>query len=282
MLELSKFIKKEIVIVPIINGEGRVNGRKIKLNTKESGWLKLELGDEIRFISKASPYEIIKNTLRQDKKIYKTMVYVLGTEGVAYSFDEFYKRGLSEVVEINFIEAPLYSVALIIQWEDKRFYYVDTVITKNNKIIKEVKDRFSLIKDIKDVKGVTPELRYYFLLTNLQRDSFENLESLEKMSLSREEKEKRYKKINNAFPIRLKAAIQKAGGVYISHKNFGHGFEVEWTVGGQKIISRMRDDMRIINAGFCLSGEDKKHSISSIINLAKVFQKDKPLYITRE
>ena len=57
-----------------------------------------------------------------------------------------------------------------------------------------------------------------------------------------------------------------------------------WRVKGsrQTVKSIIRDNLRIENAGLCLSGEDKKHDLNSIIPLAKMYIEDSgSLYLTR-
>jgi hypothetical protein len=132
------------------------------------------------------------------------------------------------------------------------------------------------------VRGITPELGYYFLLANLQRQSYKEAREIEKLNLTARERDKRLREFQNNFSFRLEHTIGEANGKLIRFSKHGNGYLVEWKLGDQIIKSTINDNMRILNAGFCLSGEDKKHSLSSLINLAQLFQEEAPLYLTRE
>jgi hypothetical protein len=76
-------------------------------------------------------------------------------------------------------------------------------------------------------------------------------------------------------------SIVRAGGTFISMSRKANGYLVTWSVGGETLKSEIRDDLRIVSAGFCLSGYDKAHSMNSIVNLAKIYIEDDTLNITR-
>lgn len=148
-------------------------------------------------------------------------------------------------------------------------------------VLRTVKEAFENNNELRGMLGVTPEIRYYFLLLSLQKQAFEEVSKLGEFAITEKEKEKRIKEFYGNFGNRLKATIKKAGGTYVSHEKRAQGYLVEWEVGGQLVKSIIRDDMRIVSAGFCLSGDDKRHSMGSLINLAKLFQEEDPLYIVR-
>lgn len=281
-IDLEKFNQEIEQIVPIIDGWGKLNGRRIDLRI-EDGWYKLSLGNRIRVIKKASPLEI-NRTLRDKKKL---MVYSLGDEGVPINFVNFRERGFSESMHINFIIAQPFDVSEVVLWEDGRFYFYGINQRYERELIKGIKEAYRQKIVLPDLRGISPEIRYAFMLGHIQRESYEAVESILKTSaisaISGESKSKIDKLLQSSIGNIIINAITKAGGKYIGHRKLaGKKYDIEWEVGGQKIKSTIKADMRIINAGFCLSGDDKKHSLNSIINLAKDFQERNPLYITRE
>jgi len=278
MIDLERFTKKKEVIVPIVEGWGQYEGRKIYFPKAEDGYYKATLGHSISLGQKASLLEVFK-AFKNNKK-YR--VYAIGEEGVVANFDTFLRNGWGETIKINFINVRLFETVEVVLWEDGRFYFHETILPKNKKTIQEIKESFESEASISKIVGVTPELRYYFLLASLQRQSVRAAEEMEKFQLSEIERKKRVEEFNATFPGRLRDTVEKAGGKLVRYSKHGRGYLVEWRIGRQLVKSTIRDDMRIINAGFCLSNDDKRHSVSSIVQLAKLFQKDAPLYITRE
>lgn len=147
----------------------------------------------------------------------------------------------------------------------------------------EVKARFEKNQSLDKLKGITPEMRYLFIVLSLQRDNFRALQELKKLKLSEIEKAKRIEEFNKTLPGRLLQTIEGAGGKLVRFNIQGKDkIVVVWKVGDQTVNSLINLDFRILEAGYCLEGEDKKHSLSSAVTLAQSFQEERPLYITRE
>ncbi len=277
MLNLDRFAKEEIVTMPIVDGWGQYNSRKVYAPKTEDGWYRVKLAGNTSVERKASQLEIYKAL--KDKKSYR--VFALGSEGIPLNFDIFIKHGWAESVSVNFLTLNAFEVAKIVYWEDKRFYYYEPE-SKVERVIRTVKERFEHNGTLSDVSGTTPELRYYFILCCLQRDSGQFVSDLGKFVISATERDKRIAAYKKGFSSRLMDAIIRAGGTYVSHTRKASGYNVTWVIGGQTVKTFIRDDMRIVTAGFCLSGDDKKHTMNSLVHLAKMFQEDKDLYITTE
>ena len=180
-------------------------------------------------------------------------------------------------LKINFLILPLFSVAKVVKWEDGRFYFFEEERVK-------FREELQKIKTPNDGKGLTPEILYYSILVQLSSQSFHEIEKLDKMILSPEEKEKRLKEFANTIEERLKKIIEDSGGRFVEYrKSKGDSFVVTWKLGNQTVKSQVKGDtFAVISAGFCLDGDDKRHTMNSIVRLAKDFKEVKPLYITRE
>lgn len=283
MIDLQRFTNKRETIIPIVNGCGQELGnfRKIYATGHEDGWYKVTLGNDVSIDRKATPLEVLK-TLEPMRKI---QVYALGTEGVPLNFNNFKTRGFREVEQVHFMNLPAFSAAQVVPWDDGKLYFYDRIASKNARIIQRAKEAFERGEKLLDLRGYSPELRYYVLLLNLQREAFEALQQLNDSSfgaISDDERNKRVNEFRLNFSARLVGAIERSAGTYISHTKRGDGYDVVWEIGGRKIKSYIRDDLRIISAGFCLSGDDEKHTMNSIVNLARLFQKESYLNITRE
>lgn len=277
-INLERFSIPQEGIAPIVNGWGKWGGRKVIANI-ENGWYKLVLGNQVSVGRKASPLEIEESLV----KTKKHRGLPLGGEVVPWNFENIFDKGYAGTVEINFLDLPAWEVVKFARWEDGRFYFAGVDMSAKRTILNSVKENFEKNEGIDAIKGLTPELRYYFLLLSLQRQSYQQLKELEKMKLSEAEKQKRLEEFKNTFAGRLQHVIGEAGGKLIRFAKQGaNKYSVTWKVGRQKVISIIKDDMRIYSLGYCAEGEDKKHTMSSAILLAKIFQKEKPLYITRE
>ena len=117
---------------------------------------------------------------------------------------------------------------------------------------------------------------------NLQRQSYQEYQELEKLKLSQLEKEKRIKEFQATFSGRLQTIIESSGATLKRFTKQGNNYVVTYVVGGQTVKSTIKDTFRIISAGFCLENDDKRHSLASLILTAQEFQKEAPLYLTRE
>lgn len=277
MIDLTKFTQETTVIMPIVDFWGKFNGRKVELGV-ENGWYQVKLGNTAIVEKKASPLQILK-ALR-DKPTLK--VYALGLEGIPVNFSNFRSRGYDESIPVNFLDLDIFKIANIVKWEDGRFYYANENVRLQKNLITEVHEAFDGKRILSDVRGVTPEIRYYLVLLNLQRSASSALQELKHFKLGPMEVRRRVEGFKYSMEDRVRDAITRAGGEFISCSAKGQYILVEWRVGGQTLKSHIRDDLRIISAGFCLSGDDKEHSLNSIVNLAKMFQERNPLYITRE
>lgn len=279
LIDLNKFTKVRDVIVPIIDGWGQSNGRKIFAHYKLDGWYRVQLGNSSRIMGLASPLEVLK-TLEGQPFL---RVYALGLEGVATNFDNFLRKGFNEAVNVNFLNLPIFEVAKVVLWEDNRFYYYEEDVRFQRELIKNLKEAFDKEQSIVSIKGLTPEIRYYWLLINLERQAFREVEKLTKLKLSEAEKRKRVEQFQNTFEGRLKKTIEDAGGEFIRFSKANKDtYLVHWKLGSQIVKSTIRDNLQIMSAGYCLNSSDRQHSMSSIIQLAKMFQERAPLYITRE
>ncbi len=279
MLDLKRFSEETEEIVPIIGGTGRFHGRFISLKV-DDGWYLVSLGDKALIKRKATVLEVAKAI--KDQPTFS--VYALGIEGIPLSFDSFSRRGWGEAVTVNFQNLQIFEVARIVYWEDKRFYFYGQEMP--NEILREAKKVFEKNEPFNNIKGLTPELRYYLILVSLQRESFRAAQELAKFKLNAAERAKRIKEFQETFSGRLQRTIENVGGTLIRYSKKGNNYNVRWKVYGQEIVSTIKDDERIISLGFCASGADTKHTLSSAIALAKLYYEEAGtdhggLYITR-
>jgi len=285
MIDLSRFNKKEIATVPVISGSTQFRKRKIffRLESKYKpidGWYRVELSDCIGFPKNADEIDIKKAL----GKLPSIQGYSFGDEVVPLHFDSAgFKYGLSESIPVHFMKAPLWSISKIRRWESGDWLFDSLDAKADICPLLEVRKRFEKDQDIKDLKGITPELRYYFIIMRFQKNGLRQIADLEKLKLTKQEREKRLKDFQNTLSGRLEKTIADAGGHLDMFKRRGEDLIVDWSVGGQKFNSLIRaDSLKIRELGYCASGEDRRHSMTSAVLLAQEYQKDGSIYITRE
>ena len=284
-INLNRFTNEIEVVVPIIKGLAQYGRRKLSFvkDAPEDGWYKVSLGNIAMIMSKATKLQV-ELTLAARKYI---LAYAFGEEAVPINFDQLKRKGYGESIRVDFLDLPIFEVAKVVQWDDGRFYYYEADTKFQRKLLGDLKKDFDLEAggQISDYKEVTPELAYYYLLLNFQRNTYRELEKLSRMRLAADERERRLAQYRNTFEGRLKEAIGKAGGTLIRYsKANGSSYLVTWKTMGQEVKTVINDTLEVLSAGFCVSGHDREHSMASLIQLARVYQKDegRDLYITRE
>jgi len=276
-IDFTRFSKLSIAIVPIVGYVGKYGGRKF-IHTTDDGWYKVFLGDIVEVERKATLLEI-----ERELEKHKTLSgYAYGDEVVPVNFQNLFARGLGETVKVWFLDQEPWTAVKFVQWEDGRFYYVDVDFSYHSQLA-DLQDDFEAGQTVLDHKGAGPELRYLWLLLSLERNTWQHLQELERLRLSKTEREKRLQEFQLSFSERIEKVVTDAGGRFVSATKLGNGrYLVTWRTGRQTVKSIIQDNLRIEHAGYCLSGFDKVHSLNSIIGLAKEYQRDSgSLYLTR-
>jgi len=277
-VDFSRFVSNETIILPIVQQIGVYKGRKLFFpKDTMDGWYRVTLSEPYRIEKRATPLEIKKET--RGKNTYR--VYPIGEEAIPMNFTNFSLQGRSGTILVHFMQAiGIFHIAYCVRLEDGNFYFTDTE-KRINPLLSELRTRFEKNQGIGEVKGVTPELRYYFLLLCLQRQSYQAFKELDRMNISKEEREKRIKEFQGTFVGRLKEILAQAGGTFIRVYKSGKDWLIEWKVNNHMLKSIIKDNMSIISLGFCASNFDREHSMASAIQLAKLYSEKGTLNITR-
>jgi len=278
-VDLDKFSKPIEVVIPLVNGIGVYKGRKIRLHSDHNGYFKLKLGDGIERINKADLVEAAKMMLRLP--LFRGIVY--GNSIIPFNFSAAKFLGYGETIPCYFLNADLGMVVKTRRWEDGNLFYenIDTG-SKHQMLLVGIKEKVDKNKSIEDVKGITPEMRFFYLLMMLDKQRIEEWKNLEKLEIGSKEREKRIEQFKKSFAGRLQTAIENAGGKLIRFNRKGDRVDVKWKVGGETFFSTIDQNFRMLDLGFCAEGHDKDHSISSAIVLAEQFIDEGVIYKTRE
>jgi hypothetical protein len=140
-----------------------------------------------------------------------------------------------------------------------KFIYFESVFNNLTPKLLELKDLFNAGKNIIGIKDVTPEMRLLF--------SFHLFEKQKKEIELQKLKEAEFRKTVGG---RLKTIIEATGGTLIEYKTMNRGYEVVWEYANERFNTWTDKNFHVIEAGVCVDGHDKIHSMSSIINVVKL------------
>lgn len=264
MIDLEKFNKSIKTIVPILNGKFKYNGKKYNCNSNDSGWFNVEIkgndciNKEPFFMLNKLNFKIIQG-------------YILNNQFIFKNFDEGRRRVGKEIMtDIYFNFCPSFSSIIAVIWEDGKLYYFSP--NYRDSFIYKIKSIMENNEDIKDVKGLIPELRTLCLFYELEKQRLEELKA-----------EKEVEKLKQTLHGRLILSFRRVGAQLIKYSISGNRIIVDWKIGRQEFNSILnKDTFKILECGFCCSGDDKRHNIHSMVILAKDYEEDGLIYKTRE
>ena len=140
------------------------------------------------------------------------------------------------------------------------FYYIGNSSNSLSNKLFELKDLFESGKNLIGVKDITPEMRLLF--------TFHLFEKAKKEIELQKLKEAEFRMTVGG---RLKAIIEATGGTLIEHKTLNNrGYEVIWEFANERFNTWIDNNFHVIEAGVCVAGHDKIHSMSSIVNVVKL------------
>lgn len=120
--------------------------------------------------------------------------------------------------------------------------------------------RGGLAPEAVGMKGLTPEMRACYSLVVRRRES-ERERERQRERRSRETRDE----------SRLRGALRFGGGDLRGFRDRGDYWLVEWTTrGGERHTSAIaKADLTVVSAGICLSGEDEKFDLQSLVGVVE-------------
>lgn len=276
MIDLNRFSQPVEAIVPLIDGKGVYHGRQI-VQKGFTGYYNVSFGDKIKVLGEANKLEAYLMAKGLPK--FKGIAY--GDSIIPLNFSAAKFLGYQETISVLGMEAPLGYVVVTHRWEDDTLLYghIDGGYNQLPIILTKKKAESG---DKLEGKDITPEMRYFYLLVRLDLARLTAWQEIDKMAISKEAKQKAIEKFKETFYGRTKEVVEQAGGQFISVAKQGQRATIVWKVGKEKFTSIVNNDLRILDLGYCASGYDKDHSISSAIQLAKLYMKEGVLYKTNQ
>ncbi len=270
MIDLNKFKYTEEVILPVISEIAQYRSRKFTIPQFLLGvkpqWYKIKIfgtKSSVELIRIATPIEIISAT----DNIKKVNCFVLNSQsGILTNFN----GPQLQSIKLNLNKFNTWDIVSLIKWYDGKYYPISPCYSFNIETFLKVKIAYDSDTPIKDIKNLTPELRFYWLILSLQKEQVKEIKKLELLAeedrLRVIEEHKQAKTLLNI----LKGVVTNAGGDFISFRSQGRNIEVIWEIMGNRYNSLVRQtDLRVVESGVCTSGNDEKFSLSTIVPWVK-------------
>jgi len=270
MIDFNKLAKKQTIITPISNNSFKYNRKLYTPKVEHSGFYKVELeGNNATIIEEVYPSVADLNK----KNILQGYLY---NENVLFkNFDNARKNyNFPIMVETKYNTLETFSPVYFYVDEMKRIFVVE--FNYNDLLCQELKMKFDEDTDIKEMKGLTPELKTLYLFHNLERIKIQQEieEARKKLELAKIQKER--EELQKSIPARITAVIETVGAtvknITLRGKNEAI---VEWKLNNDTFTSLIDiNTFRVIRAGYCVSGHDRELSASSMVLLAENYQDD--------
>jgi len=268
MLDFSKLSQEKEIIVPILNNSFQYHFKKYRIQSEDGWFLVKTKNNDSKILEPAynfsNEYDIVKGFTYNNKIIF-------------HNFDVAKRKWKFDLCkDLNFNSSQTFSAIEAVVWEDKNIYFLKPDYT-NYKIF-ELKNSFDSEISISEIKGITPELRTLFLFHTIERDNFREMERQIK---AKEE----HKKMMESIPYRLKVTFEAAGAKMTNYSLSGKRIVVDWHMPNSEYTYNSIIDVntfKIVEAGYCLSGGDKRLNITSMVKTAEEFEDRGVIHITRE
>lgn len=276
MIDLEKFMKKSTAIVPILDGSFKYNRKQYYIvGACLNGWYEVELDGNNANLKQSI---IIESNTDFSKGLRVIKGYTYNNSMVFQNFDVGKRKsGVEVMIDLNFNSMPTFMSVEAILWEDKRLYYYRPNYTDTS--IFNVKAAYdNEAASITDIKGLTPELKTLFLFHAIEQHKFKKEQELLKRKKEIEDLEK-------TLQGRLILSFNRVGAKILKYSVSGKRITVDWEIEGstQKFNSVIEaDTFRVIEAGYCMSGHDRDHTVHSMVKLAESYDEDGLIHKTRE
>lgn len=252
------------VVVPVFEKAFVYNKKSYQVYC-EDGWQWVEIsGNKVTPLGPDTPSDV--------ETVYG---YTHNNTLVFQNFDVAKRKwGLNCLSPLRFNSSPTFESIKAVIWDGCAYWLEPNY--KDSQCL-EIKDLFDQEKSIEGIKGVTPELRSLFLYHSLERDQIRAMEEVIKQKQAHEE-------LIKSIPGRLKITFERAGARMLNYSLTGNRIVVDWEIpGGEQYNSVIHSrTWQVIECGFCVSGDDKRHNITSMVVTAQEYEQKNLTYKTRE
>lgn len=209
------------------------------------------------YLKSITPADLIEFDKYVKKSKKMNYVFGLSFENKFIPFDVMKWKQYGVLIPVTNIVSDEWEIVKILHVSHKKlFYFIESVTNNLTDILFQVHCNFDENKNLDNLKNITPEMRLLF--------SFHLFE--------KQRKEIEAQKLKDAELLktiggRLKSIVETAGGHFIDYKTKNRGYEINWSLLGERINTFIDKNFHVIEAGFCVSGKDKILTMRSAVNV---------------
>ena len=259
MINLNRFVEKKRIIVPIENNLFIYKRKKYFIQIQD-GWYEVELeSNTVRVISSIDS-ELIENPDDKIKGYVWNSKLIFQNKEVGYR-----KTGHEIMIDLHLNHFDSWTSIEAIIHEGKVYAWKPNYLDSMIYMVQ------ADLENINSMKGISPELKFMALF------HFMELQRIEELSKKEKEEE-----LKQTLEGQLVLSFRRVGATLINYEVKNNTIICDWSIGREQFNSVFdKDSFRVIEAGFCLSGHDKEHSLHSIVKLAQDYDERDLIYKTR-
>lgn len=151
-----------------------------------------------------------------------------------------------------------------------------------------MKSAYDSESDLKLLKGITPEMRCLYLFHDLQRQHTRELikiaEEEQRRKIEEGEREAIRAEFMRTWEGRLSTMFDLVGAevIHIRFDSRTKNAIIDWKLNDLEFNSVIDVSTgRIVEAGYCMSGHDHEHNITSMVKFAEDYDERGVIYYTR-
>lgn len=268
MINLADYAQEQIIIAPVIQGRFQYNGKDYQLyDLVSNSWCRILIrGNNCTVLESLASIEF------ENLNLIKIKGYVYNDQLIFFNFDEGKRKTQKEMmVPLLFNQMESFSSIECVIWENNQIFYLKP--NYKDFFIYEVK-RYLDNPNLKflDLKGLTPELKFLGLCYILEQQELEKIK-----------KEAEAEELRKTLQGRLVLSFRRVGAELLRYSTKGDRITCDWKLDSQEFNSVLdRNTFQVLEAGYCLSGDDYRHTLHSIVILAKDYINEDLIYKTRE
>ena len=267
MIDFQKLAAPKTAVVPIRQNKFQFQRKKYEVDSVEDGWYKVEM--------KSNDARVLEKEYNEIEAKTYIWGYTYGNILIFQNFD-IGKRKFNKEVQVPLLlnESETFSSIKAMIWEDGLVYYIQPNYADST--ILKIKELYDEEKPC-NIKGVTNEQKTVYLFHDIERQQY-------RAALKAEQDQKEKEEFQRSIPGRLSATFKNAGGTLLDFRISGNRIEADWKLDSSNTEFNSVIDLetfKIIEAGYCMSGDDRRHNVTSMVLTAEEYNKRRVVYKTR-
>jgi hypothetical protein len=260
-LDLDAIAAPKRFVVPVLEGSFLLDHKNYRVKC-DDGWQVVEIqNNKAKWIEQGGP--IVALGANDSGNIRG---YTHHNRIIFQNFDVARRKyGLGLQSPLHFNQSQTFESIHACIWEDGQAYWVAPNYSDTK--VFELKDLLEEDKTLDGVKGITPELRTLYLNHALERAQLKQL-------AEEAQRQEDHERMLRDIPYRLQHTFARAGAEMVNFSLSGTRIVVDWKIKGSHTQYNSVIDSgtwMVVEAGYCMSGDDRRHNITSMVKTAEAW-----------